>query len=202
MPTSSARLSWILILLLFALSVPTFGQVVTATLPTGMQPFGIAVNQVYEQGLCTILTCSQTPPALSRGTVTVIDGATNNTAAVNVGVYPYAVAVNSATNKIYVVNNCGGDVNCASIGTVTVIDGATNNTTSVNVGYFPNALAVNATTNKIYIANQCGSDPSCASEGTVTIIDGATTIRTSVSVGVAVPQSRSGECLHEQDLCC
>lgn len=183
MPTSSARLSWTLILFLFTLAVPTFGQVVTATLPTGMQPFGIAVNQVTNKIYVSNLTCSQTPPCPSAGTVTVIDGATNNTAAVNVGVYPLAVAVNSATNKIYVVNNCGSDVNCGSIGTVTVIDGVTNNTTSVNVGYFPYAVAVNATTNKIYVANRCANDPNCASEGTVTIIDGNTNQTSSVGVG-------------------
>ena len=183
MPTSSARLSWTLIPLLFALAVPTFGQVVTATVPTGMQPFGIAANQATNKVYVSNLTCSETPPCPSAGTVTVIDGATNNTTAVNVGVYPYAVAVNSTTNKIYVVNACGGDVNCASVGTVTVIDGATNNTTTVSVGYFPYALAVNATTNKIYVANQCGSDPNCASQGTVTIIDGSTNQTSSVEVG-------------------
>ena len=183
MPTSSSRLSWTFIPLLFALAVPTFGQVVTATLPTGMQPFGVGINQVTNKVYVSNLTCSGTPPCPSQGTVTVIDGATNNTAAVNVGVYPYAVAVNSATNKIYVLNDCGGDVNCASVGTVTVIDGATNNTTTVNVGYFPYALAVNATTNKIYVANSCGSDPACGSQGTVTVIDGATNQTSSVTVG-------------------
>ncbi len=185
MPTSSARLSWTLLLLLSALAVPTLGQVVTATLPTGMQPFGVAVNQVTNKIYVSNLTCSQAPPCSSAGTVTVIDGATNNTAAVNVGVYPLAVAVDSATNKIYVVNNCGSDVNCGSIGTVTVIDGVTNNTTAVNVGYFPYAVAVNATTNKIYVANRCGNDPNCASagEGTVTIIDGNTNQTSSVGVG-------------------
>ncbi len=183
MPTSSARPSWTLLLLLSAFAVPTLGQVVTATLPTGMQPFGIAVNQVTNKIYVSNLTCSQTPPCPSAGTVTVVDGATNNTAAVNVGVYPLAVVVNSATNKIYVVNNCGGDVNCASIGTVTVIDGVTNNTTNVNVGYFPEALAVNAATNKIYVANRCGSDSSCASVGTVTVIDGNTNQTSTLNVG-------------------
>ena len=183
MPTSSARLSWTLLILLGVLAVPTLGQVVTATLPTGVQPFGIAVNQTTNKIYVSNLTCSSTPPCPSAGTVTVIDGATNNTATVNVGVYPLAVAVNSATNKIYVVNNCGSDVNCASAGTVTVIDGGTNQTTSVNVGYFPDALGVNATTNKIYVANRCGNDPNCASEATVTIIDGNTNQTSTLNVG-------------------
>ena len=88
------------------------------------------------------------------------------------GDYPYAVAVNPTTNKIYVANYCGNDVNCFSLGTVTVIDGATNNIiTTVTVGYYPYALAVNPTTNKIYVANFCGNDPNCGSTGTVTVID-------------------------------
>lgn len=185
MPTSSARLSWTLILLLFALGAPTFGQVVTATLPTGVQPFGIAVNQTTNKIYISNLTCSSTPPCPSAGTVTVVDGATNNTASVNVGVYPIAVAVNaSAANKIYVANNCGGDVNCASAGTVTVIDGGTNQTTTVNVGYYPSAVAVNATTNKIYVADQCGaSDPTCVNGGVVTVIDGNTNQTSTLNVG-------------------
>ena len=44
--------------------------------------------------------------------MTVIDGATNNTTFVNVGVFPSALDVNSATNKIYVANQCGDDPNC------------------------------------------------------------------------------------------
>ncbi|MGA2370844.1 MAG: YncE family protein [Candidatus Korobacteraceae bacterium] len=82
------------------------------------------------------------------------------------------MAVNPTTNKIYVANYCGNDVNCFSLGTVTVIDGATNNIiTTVTVGYYPYALAVNPTTNKIYVANFCGNDPNCGSTGTVTVID-------------------------------
>ncbi len=182
MPTSSTRLSWILCPFLLVLTVPMFGQVVTATLPTGIQPFGIAVNQSSNKIYVSNLTCNQTP-CPSPGTVTVIDGATNTTATVNVGVFPIAVAINPTTNKIYVANNCGGDVNCASTGTVTVIDGVTNNTTTVNVGYFPYALAVNSTTNKIYVANRCGTDSTCTSAGTVTVIDGTSNQTTTVAVG-------------------
>ena len=45
---------------------------------------------------------------------------------VDTGSQPFAVAVNPATNKIYVVNN--------GPNTVTVIDGATNTTRTVTVG--------------------------------------------------------------------
>src|SRR5664279_6413214 len=51
--------------------------------------------------------CGNDPNCTSGGTVTVIDGATDNTLSVNVGFNPYGVAVNSMTNKIYVANWCG-----------------------------------------------------------------------------------------------
>src|SRR5690349_14983814 len=56
-----------------------------------------------------------------------------------VGTDPIAVAVNAATNRIYVVNQYSD--------TVTVIDGATNATATVPVGSFPITVAVNARTN-------------------------------------------------------
>ena len=82
----------------------------------------------------------------------MINGATNATATVAVGQQPVAVAVNAATNKIYVANNRDN--------TVTVIDGAT--TATVNVGQEPDAIAVNAATNLVYVAN--------SGDNTVTVI--------------------------------
>jgi YVTN family beta-propeller protein len=80
----------------------------------------------------------------------------------------YAVAVNPATNQIYVANWLDG--------TVTVIDGTTLSTTTVRVGSTPWSLAVNAVTNKIYVANS-GSN-------TVTVIDGTNnSVIKTVSVG-------------------
>ncbi len=79
--------------------------------------------------------------------MTVIDGATNaDTATVNVGVQPLAVAVNPVTNRVYVANSYSNSV--------TVIDGATNAVTAtVPLGTYPNAVAVNPVTNKIYVVN-------------------------------------------------
>jgi YVTN family beta-propeller protein len=104
---------------------------------------------------------------LQSNTVTVIDGATNNTTTVAAGTNPVYVAVNPNTNKIYVANE--------NSNTVTVIDGATNNTTTVAVGTYPYAVAVDPNTNKIYVANQASN--------TVTVIDGATNNTTTVAVG-------------------
>ena len=92
---------------------------------------------------------------LYGNTVTVIDGATDNTiATVDVGEFPNEVAVNPVTNEIYVTNLCGTDHSCYSSGTVTVINGSTNNPTTINVGYYPYGLAVNSTTNKVYVADR------------------------------------------------
>jgi DNA-binding beta-propeller fold protein YncE len=168
----------------FGMSLPTLAQVVTATIPAGIGPFGVAVNPATNKIYVANLTCDVSNlPCPSPGTVTVIDGATNSTATVNVGVYPYAIAVNPTTNKVYVANACGNDVNCQSLSTVIVIDGATNNTVTVNAGAYPYSLSLNSATNQIYVANNCGNDLTCSSPGTVTVIDGATNNTATVTVG-------------------
>jgi YVTN family beta-propeller protein len=88
------------------------------------------------------------------------------TATVTVGAGPEAIAVNPATNRIYVAN--------ATDNTVTVIDGATNATTTVPTGTAPSAIVVNAVTNQIYVANTASDN--------VTVIDGATNATTTVAL--------------------
>ena len=77
---------------------------------------------------------------------------------------PFAVAVNPATNKIYVVNRQGS---------VTIIDGATNTPETERIGGTPVAIAVNPVTNKAYVAG---------SEGTVTIISEGQSITRTIRV--------------------
>jgi YVTN family beta-propeller protein len=102
-----------------------------------------------------------------NNTVTVIDGTNNYTASTLTmgGTFPYTLAVNSVTDKIYVANfNLIGSAGTES--SVTVIDGATNSTTTLPAaGNGANTLivALNPVTNKIYT-----SIP-----GTVSVIDGA-----------------------------
>jgi YVTN family beta-propeller protein len=85
----------------------------------------------------------------------------------------WAVAVNSVTNKIYVVNY-------AASGRVTVIDGVTNAKTVVPVGSYPEGIDINMETNKVYVANSASN--------TVTVIDGATNATSSIAVGVTPTQ--------------
>lgn len=107
-------------------------------------------------------------------TVTEIDGATNQTQAISVGVSPASIAINSVTNTLYVAGGSHGDY------WVDVIDGVTLAMTSVDSnnpsGAILGAPAVNPMTNKIYVPHQLG---------TVAVIDGATLNVTSVPVGQA-----------------
>ncbi len=97
-------------------------------------------------------------------------GADAVVATLTTGANPVAIAVDSVTNMIYVVNE--------SSNSVTVINGAINATTTVNVGNAPIAVAVNPITNMVYVANiGVGS-------GKINIlIDGATNSTTTLTVG-------------------
>ena len=164
------NLQFVLLVFSLATALPSaVAQVVIATVTVGNDPYAVAVNTATNK---TYVANN------SDSTVTVIDGATNNTTTVkNVGFYPDAIAVNQATNKIYVASECGNDSQCNSPGTVTVIDGGTNNVVAtVTAEIYPYALAVNSVANKIYVSNLCGNDPECnnSSPGTVTVIDGGT----------------------------
>jgi YVTN family beta-propeller protein len=141
-------------------ALPTVAQQVIATIPVGSSPSAASVDPVTNK----IYVVRK-----SAGTVTVIDGATNEaTATVGVGSYPQALQVNSVTNKIYVANYHGSNL--------TVIDGATLSTVTVATGALPGSVAVNPVTNKIYVAN--------SGERTVTVIDGATNVTSTVTVGL------------------
>ncbi len=167
------------------LSLPVFAQQVIATVPVGSGPLSAAVNSVTNK-IYVANYCGGDPNCASSGTVTVIDGGTNNTTPVNAGYSPSTLAVNQVTNRIYVANQCGSDPNCASDGTVTVIDGVSNTViATVSVGSDPFGVAVNSVTNKIYIANYCGNDPSCVTKsGTVSVIDGVSnTVTATVTIG-------------------
>jgi YVTN family beta-propeller protein len=83
------------------------------------------------------------------------------------GSQPVALAINTATNRIYVANQ--------NSNSVTVIDEATDDTATISVGSYPTAIAVNPGTNKIYVANQ--------SSNNVTVIDGSSNFTTVIAAG-------------------
>jgi len=81
-------------------------------------------------------------------TVSVIDITTNKvTATINVGKYPYGVAVNPAGTKVYVSKDKSS--------TISVIDTAKNKVTAtVKVGKNPWGVAVNPEGTRVYVANE------------------------------------------------
>jgi YVTN family beta-propeller protein len=179
---SSAAIRFVTGLLTLALAtVPVHGQSVIATVQTGTGPNALATNPVTNKIYVT---------NGSSNSVTIIDGATNTTAAVSVGASPDAVAVNSMTNKIYVSNHDDSSV--------TVIDGSTNATTSVDIKDIPGrsptnlpvAIAVNPAANKIYAA---ASSNDGFRQGVVAVINGTTN---SLSTFVTAQQVVKGMALN------
>jgi len=112
-------------------------------------PVGVAVNPVTDLVYTT-----------GNDNVLVIDGSSYLTlATLSVGTAPSSLAVNPATNRIYVGNRMSDDVS--------VIDGATNTvvaTIPLGDGPGPQFVAVNPTTNRIYVADL----------NTIYVIDGST----------------------------
>jgi DNA-binding beta-propeller fold protein YncE len=130
----------------------------------------------------TIYAPSLGIPQASVNTVAVIDGATCNgtvhsgcgriAATAMVGSGPYGVAVDDATNTVYVTNNQNG----FEPGTLSIINEATCNGThlsgcagpfrAIGVGRSPRLVVVDATTGFVYVTDHGSAD--------VTELDGAT----------------------------
>ena len=157
----------------------------TATVRVGLDPVAVAINPVTNK-IYVADYCPTSGDCGSQGSqcqVSIIDGATNQVTGLTVspqqGCHPNAVAVNSASNTIYVVDEGSNDV--------AVIDGNSNTLlTTVPAGSHPLAVAVDQFTNRIFVANQ-GANDDCNPNGnasTVTVIDGGTnSIAATVPVG-------------------
>jgi YVTN family beta-propeller protein len=141
-----------------AVSTPT-----TISLGTTAAPAIAQVNPATN----TVYVASQASGNLLSGVVTVINGANNSSSTVIVGPSTSlnsGLAVNPATNMIYVLN--------ANSTNVSVINAANNTVASVPAAANAYGLAVNPVTNKIYVAfNGIGNN--------LRVINGATNTVTS-----------------------
>ncbi len=78
---------------------------------------------------------------------------------IDVGAVPFGIAVNDATNRVYVANSSSGDVS--------VIDGATDAvTTTIHVGFAANFIAVDPVLNKIYVTTDSAGASLAVVDGT------------------------------------
>jgi YVTN family beta-propeller protein len=115
----------------------------------GMHLWGMAVDE--EAGKLYVTRAG-------KAELAIVDEASGNVTNIATGATPCAVALNPATNRIYVVNHEGD--------TVSVIDGAQGKAlATVKVGEKPQGIAVDAKANRIYVANVHGDS--------VSVIDGA-----------------------------
>jgi DNA-binding beta-propeller fold protein YncE len=160
-----------------------------ATIDVGGEPGGIAVDEATD----TLYVAN-----LQGRTVSVINGATCNAtnqqdcsrppATVTVGNGPYALAVDEATDTVYVTNPDAA----VSGNTVSVINGATCNAVeqsgcnqspaTITVGFGPLGIAVNPTTNTVYVT-AAGKDFFSGTKfgDTVSVINGASCDGTDMS---------------------
>jgi YVTN family beta-propeller protein len=119
---------------------------VTATIPVGSDPTGVAADPAA----ATIYVTNQTPGSIyNPGTVSVIDAATSTvTATIPVDSFPHAVAVDPAAGTIYMTSGTENG------GAVSVIDAATNAVTAtITVGYRPYGVAVDPAAGTVYVTN-------------------------------------------------
>ena len=137
---------------------------VTATVPVGKNPWGVAVDP----GTHTVYVAN----AGGDNSVSVIDGSRRTVTATVPVKIPWGVAVDPGLHTVY-VTNWGDD-------TVSVIDGSTRTVTAtVPVGKGPRWVAVDPGTHTVYVANhEVGGDNS------VSVIDASTrTVTATVPVG-------------------
>jgi YVTN family beta-propeller protein len=143
----------------------------------GPQPYSAAVDQGTDTVYVTSLAAGSGNAPTNLGSVFVINGATCNATvtigcgqtppAVTVGANPDAVAVDSSTKSVFVVNQDDS--------TISVIDGAICNAVrtvgcdqsppQVATGPFPGYLGVAANTDTVYVTSQVEND--------VLVLDGA-----------------------------
>ena len=157
------------------------------TVTVGVAPFDLAVDQVTNT--VYVANTGQLGGAgpIVGDTVSVIDGATCNgtqhsgcgkaLATIKVGPYPYGVAIDQASNTVYVANNNGGD----GPASLSVIKGATCDATNISgcgktppalpgLGRAPRDIAFDPSTDTIYPANHDDASASVIDVGSPTVV--------------------------------
>jgi len=134
---------------------------VTATIPVGSNPIGVAINP---NGTKVYVVNARSSD------VSVIDTATNSVVAtVRAGNFPQGIVVSPNGKKVYVTNRYSNNVSVIDTGANTVVS-------TLNTGKSPAGVAVSPDGKKLYVTNY--------EDNTVSIFDTTTkTVITTISVG-------------------
>ncbi len=140
--------------------IDTATNTVTATVPVGLQPYGVAVSL---DGTKVYVT--NTGSINDDGTISVIDTAKNKvTATVDLGTSPTYIAITPDGKKAYLTR-------AVYSGSVYVIDTIQNKfLTAVYAGNMPEGLAVNPEGTKVYLSDRAGNAISVVDTATNSVI--------------------------------
>lgn len=129
----------------------------SGTMPVGLNPRAVAIN--HKTGIAYV---ANNPQPTGPWNVTAVNLATQATVTIGVGPYPWNLAVNPETNRIYVV--------ASGYNQLKVIDGSTNLVIAVlpTGATGAGAVAVNPQRNRAYVANSGTAIPG---SGFVTVFD-------------------------------
>ena len=132
----------------------TWAPNVTATIPVGSAPFGVAVDD-------------------RTGDIFVTNSGSNNVSVLNpsgpnpiksipVGTDPLGVAYDPVDSEIYVANNGSDNVSVISDSTLTVV-------ATIPVGANPTGVAVDPVSGRVYVANHGSANVSVIANGTTSV---------------------------------
>ncbi|MET8426856.1 serine/threonine-protein kinase [Nocardia sp. NPDC004860] len=155
---------------------PGAPRAVTAVVPVGISPSGIAVDPIAE----TAYVANWGDYAKKAGgSISIIDLRTNQvTTTIEIPHFPTGVAVDSESRKVYVTGSApsstvterSDDIVDVS-GSVTVIDARTNKiSATLTVGLAPEGIVVDSRSHTAYVANR-GNPMGEGSKGSISVID-------------------------------
>ncbi len=128
---------------------------VTATIPVGKAPMGVAYDSAKGE---IFVTNGQ------DNTISVISDSTNTVVeTIPVGSYPYGVAYDSAKGEIFVVNLHGNSVSVISDSTNTVV-------ATIPVGQSPYNIVYDSAKGELFVTNSYDNTVSVISDSTNTVI--------------------------------
>ncbi|MEZ5671043.1 MAG: YncE family protein [Thiotrichaceae bacterium] len=152
--------------------IDTSNNSVSATIPGGVAPNGLAINPLGTRAYVT---------NNGSGNLSVLDVSNNNiVATVPVGQYPWGVAINPSGTRGYVANQGSNNISVIDLSINSVV-------ATVSVGNAPTAIAVNPLGTRVYVTNHNSNSISVIDTNNNSVI--ATVSVGTTPIGVALNPS-------------